>query len=94
MLTNSAITRTILGIGVGIGVATVALLFSDDKRSNHPHQSTVSQTLILNVLKELNREMIAPLVSLATTATHIRKEIGGSYSEETIRHMIASSSKI
>ncbi|CAG9331065.1 unnamed protein product [Blepharisma stoltei] len=85
-------TKSLFGltIGLGIGYAGFNFLFHKKPKA-HTHETYVSKTLLLAILKEINREMIALAISLATTAAQIREQMSPNYPEKIILQMIESS---
>ncbi|CAG9332588.1 unnamed protein product [Blepharisma stoltei] len=83
--------KPLFGISLGVGLGIVGLSFLLREKPKHTHETSVSKTLLLSILKELNREMTALAISLATTAAQIREVLSSNYSEKIITEMIEKS---
>jgi hypothetical protein len=56
----------------GIGGLTLVLLFSEEKTVN---KMPLSRTVMFSIMKELRRELVGPLISLANLSLSIRAEM-------------------
>lgn len=56
----------------GVGGLTLLYLLAEEKM---PYQMPLSRTVIISILKELKRELVGPLISLANLSLSIRSEL-------------------
>ena len=82
------------GTCAGIGLGFVALFLSDDGKASERRKRKVTREQVLEVLKELRRELTSAFVSLASIAQTIKEEFGSSLEPELLREIIRSNSPV